>query len=113
MKPLMLIFIGVFILLSNVKAQTNTVLVTKIKTSAVCDMCKTRIEEGLFTQKGIVSAILNLETKIVTVKYRGKKITEEQIRNYISSIGYDADTVAADKAAYDILPGCCKIGGMH
>jgi mercuric ion binding protein len=80
----------------------------KIKTSAVCSMCKDRIEQGLAFEKGIKDVSLDVETKIATVKYNPAKTTPDEIRKAISKLGYDADTVAADKTAYDKLPKCCK-----
>jgi periplasmic mercuric ion binding protein len=80
----------------------------KIKTSAVCGMCKDRIEQGLAFEKGIRDVSLDVETKIATVKYNPSKITPDEIRKAISKLGYDADEVLADKTAYDKLPKCCK-----
>jgi mercuric ion binding protein len=80
----------------------------KIKTSAVCGMCKDKIEQGLAYEKGIKDVSLDVETKVATVKYNPAKITPEEIRKAISKLGYDADEVLADKSAYEKLPGCCK-----
>ena len=80
----------------------------KIKTSAVCGMCKDRIEQGLAFEKGIKDVSLDVETKIATVKYNPSKISPDEIRKAISKLGYDADEVVADKTAYDKLPKCCK-----
>ena len=80
----------------------------KIKTSAVCGMCKDKIEQGLAYEKGIKDVSLDVETKIATVNYNPAKITPDQIRKAISKLGYDADEVLADKKAYDKLPKCCQ-----
>jgi copper chaperone CopZ len=80
----------------------------KIQTSAVCGMCKERIEHDLAFEKGIKSVSLDDETKIVTVGYNPKKTNPDNIRLAISKIGYDADDVKADPEAYAKLPGCCK-----
>jgi mercuric ion binding protein len=80
----------------------------QIKTSAICGMCKNKIEHDLALEKGIKSVSLDLDTKVVTVGYNPKKTDPDQIRKAISLIGYDADKVPADKKAYDKLPGCCK-----
>jgi mercuric ion binding protein len=82
----------------------------KIQTSAVCGMCKERIENNLSFEKGIKSVSLDSETKIVTVGYSPKKTNPDNIRLAISKIGYDADGVAADPVAYEKLPACCKKG---
>jgi len=80
----------------------------KIKTSAVCDMCKDRIEQGLAYEKGVKKADLDVETKIVTITYNPSKTTPDELRKAISKLGYDADNVAADKTAFAKLPACCK-----
>ena len=84
----------------------------KIQTSAECGSCKTRIEEGLNYTKGVKFAELDLATKIVTVGYSPKKISEAEIKKVISEIGYDADEVKANPASVKELPMCCRPGGM-
>jgi periplasmic mercuric ion binding protein len=80
----------------------------KIKTSAVCEMCKERIEKNLTLSKGISEAVLNLEDKVVTVKYNPKKTDEAQIRKVITETGYDADNLVCSQKAHDKLPECCQ-----
>ena len=81
-----------------------------VKTSAVCDMCKDKIEEALNYTKGVKFAELNLDTKEVTIKYRADKVSKEDLINVIVKTGYDANEHPADKEAYAKLPGCCKKG---
>ena len=38
------------------------------------------------------------------------KTSPEEIKEAISKLGYDADEVKADSAAYNKLPSCCKVG---
>ena len=61
--------------------------------------------------RGIKTAILNLEDKVLTVKFRTEKTDADKIRKAVSKLGYDADEVAADPEAYEKLPPCCKKGG--
>jgi periplasmic mercuric ion binding protein len=89
-------------------SMTDKNLEIKIKTSAVCGMCKEKIEQGLAYEKGIKDVTLNVDTKIATVKYNPAMITPDEIRKAISKLGYDADKVLADKTAYNKLPKCCK-----
>lgn len=91
------------------KSKLETVV---IQTSAECGDCKDRIEEGLNYTKGVKFAELDLETKKVTVKYMPSKITLQQVKEKISSIGYDADEVKAIPEAVQKLPACCQPGGM-
>jgi copper chaperone CopZ len=82
----------------------------KIQTSAICGMCKDRIEHDLSFEKGITSVSLDNETKIATVGYKPKKTNPDKIRKAISEIGYDADDVLANQEAHDKLPKCCQKG---
>lgn len=84
----------------------------RIQTSAECGDCKVRIEEGLNYTKGVKFAELDLATKIVTVGFNPKKISEEEIKKVISEIGYDADDVKANPSAVKALPMCCQPDGM-
>lgn len=95
------------------KAQDNKTEEIKIKTSAMCDMCKTTIEKDLAFEKGIKNSTLDVDSKIITVVYNPKKTTPDKIRMAISKIGYDADEVPADTKAYKQLNSCCKKDAVH
>jgi len=88
--------------------KTETV---KIKTSAICEMCKERIERNLSLTKGISEAVLNLDDKVATVVFNPKKTNVEKIKKAIAEIGYDADELTADAKGYNKLPSCCKKDG--
>lgn len=85
----------------------------KIKTSAVCGMCKARIERNLAFEKGVKESSLDVKSKIVTIKYNPSKTDVAKLKANISKTGYDAEEVAADEAGYAKLPSCCKKGGME
>ena len=92
-----------------VKSQDNpTSAEIKIKTSAVCGMCKETIESNLVFEKGIKILSLDVKSGILTVTYNPKKITPEKIRIAVSRLGYDADEIPADEKAYNKLSSCCK-----
>ena len=80
----------------------------KIKTSAVCEMCKSTIEKKLAFTKGVTESNLNVEDKVVTVIYNPKKTDVQSIKKSISEAGYDADEVMADEKGYSKLADCCK-----
>jgi len=80
----------------------------KIQTSAICGMCKERIEGNMAFEKGVKSVSLDDETKIVTITYKTDKTDPDKLRKAISKLGYDADDVDADPKAYAKLPACCK-----
>ena len=109
MKILSSVMLCVIILASATSfGQDKKTETIKIKTSAVCDMCKDRIEKGMAFEKGVKNVVLDVETKIVTITYAPTKTTPDDLRKALSKLGYDADNVAADKTAYAKLPACCK-----
>lgn len=103
---LMIFFVGI-----NSNAQSNELKTAEIKTSAVCEMCKERIEEKVLKLDGVSKANLDVETKLLTVEYDESKISLKEIRIAISKTGYDADDVKRDPKVYKKLPKCCRIDG--
>jgi cation transport ATPase len=79
-----------------------------IKTSAVCSMCKERIEDGMSFEKGVKEVSLNVKTKMLTITYKTSKTDPEKLKTAVTKIGYDADDLTADPKAYEKLPACCK-----
>ncbi len=91
----------------------NGMYVVKIKTSAVCDMCKETIEKAMAYEKGVKKSDLDVDSKILTVTFDPNKTTLEKIRLAIVKSGYDADGQLADAKAYDNLNPCCKKDAKH
>ena len=89
----------------------NNIVEIKIMTSAQCGMCKERIEKAVNDLSGIQYANLDVESKVLEVKYDSEVTSPETIRKAVSKVGYDADDVPADKKAYKKLPKCCQKGG--
>lgn len=102
------IILGVLLINTSIVFAQDNIAKIDIKTSAICNQCKTRIEGGILKQKGVIDATLNLDNKILTVNYNPDKTSPEKLRNSIAKLGYDADDVKADKKAYNKLPNCCK-----
>jgi periplasmic mercuric ion binding protein len=105
-----LLFVSVLTLADKPKSET-----VKIKTSAICEMCKETIEKKLAFTKGVTDVNVDLDSKdkITTVVFNPKKTNVEKIKKAIAEVGYDADEKVAEAAGYDKLPGCCKKGGMR
>ena len=99
-----------------VQAQTAPVAAAKkgageqvqFKTSAVCDMCKARLEKSLAYEKGVQAAHLDVPSKVLTVTYNPAKTAPTALQTAVQKTGYDADQLTADARAYDRLPECCK-----
>ena len=87
------------------QAKTTTI---SFPTSAVCGECKERIEDKLNYTKGVLFAELDVETKILTVKFKPSVISSEEIKQILASIGYSSDTVQRDPKAFEALPKCCQ-----
>jgi len=111
MKNLGLILAVVLVTLFSANSYASGKLDTiKIKTSSQCDMCKETIEKQMAFEKGVKSAILDVESSVLTVEYNPKKTNPDLIRKAVAAAGYDADDVPAEPTAYDNLHECCKKG---
>jgi periplasmic mercuric ion binding protein len=114
MKHLILTF-SIILFGMNVYAQNskNGTEEVKIKTSAQCGMCKSKLEKEISYVKGVKKVSLDIESKTITVKYDTKKTDVGKIKDAISKTGYDADELMADEKAYNKLAPCCKKDGGH
>lgn len=111
LKIMLCVVVAVLIMPAAASAQekkkTDTV---EIQTSAICGMCKERIEGDLAFERGVRKVDLNNETKIVTIEFNTRRTDKEKLKKAISKIGYDADDILADQKAHDRLPACCQKG---
>ena len=105
----LLAFTSILILFSaNSYTQSRNTAEVDIKTSAQCPMCKESIEKTLTFERGVRHALLDLDTKKVTVRYNPRRTDTDKLRKAITKTGYDADDKEGDPEAYAILPACCK-----
>ena len=88
-----------------VKQKSETVT---IKTSAICNSCKNRLEKALKATDGVEEAALNLNNKKMKIKFDPAKTNANQLRQVIANTGYDADDVKKNETAYNNLPHCCQ-----
>lgn len=85
-----------------------------IKTAIYCDHCKQcddcggRLEKKLVRENGVQMVTLDEKAMTIKVVFNTKKTNLAAIKKAISKLGYDADDVKADVAAYEGLDGCCK-----
>lgn len=92
----------------------NKVETVTIKAGINCDHCKQcescgkRLENAVYTEKGIKRVDVDEKTKTIKIVYNTGKTSPAKIREAISKVGYDADDVKADPAAYARLDECCK-----
>ncbi len=100
MKAMMLVLALVLATGATQAAGKTQTKECQIKTSAHCGSCKTTIENGLNKVDGVKSSTLNLEDKVVTVKYDPAKTDPDKLKSEVASLGYTADVVKAKE-------GCC------
>ena len=55
-----------------------------------CASCATKIEKSLLELNGIITAVVNLATEEVTIKYDSKRVDIKKIKKIISDLGYKA-----------------------
>ncbi len=76
---------------SKLQETERKVDTVEIKTSAVCNMCKERLEHDMAFEKGVKSVELDNETKVLTITYKTNKTNKEELKKAVTKIGYDAD----------------------
>ena len=74
----------------------------------MCETCGFLFLNTLAFENGVKKVDLDEKEMLVTVSYNPKKTSPEKIRTAISKLGYDADDIPANPAAYEKLDGCCK-----
>lgn len=88
-------------------AQKPTKIVISIP-GAQDEACKTRIENYLKREYGVVSSNVNYRRHTVTVQYITDRTNPENIKTAIANLGYDADDVKANPESYKRLPKACQ-----
>ncbi|WP_089321937.1 heavy-metal-associated domain-containing protein [Pontibacter ummariensis] len=108
---------GSFTMVSVQAQDTNSAektVIAKAQSSATfevngkCGMCKKRIEKAALGQEGVKSAVWDVKTKALAVKYDPAKVSEADIQKQVASVGHDTAQAKATDEAYNSLPGCCK-----
>lgn len=92
MKTIQMLTLTVAIIaFSGLKSFAQDLANIDIKTSSQCEMCKDRLESGIGIEPGVKEVNLNLENKVLSVKYNPKKTNPDKLRLAVSKLGYDAD----------------------
>jgi copper chaperone CopZ len=90
-------------------AQKATEETITIKSVIACQTCVDRIQKDLpYLAKGIKTVKADAKTNEIVVTYKTDKTTPDAIRKAITTIGYDADNMKADEAAFKKLPEHCR-----
>lgn len=108
-KHIQLLLVAIIAFVVTTNAQTKPTGKAEIKTPTIqCDMCKARIEKYLMREEGVTGVKVNVKKKVTGVTWITDRTNIENIKTAVANLGYDADDVTADEAAYKKLPSCCK-----
>ncbi|HLN72307.1 MAG: efflux RND transporter periplasmic adaptor subunit [Methylococcaceae bacterium] len=80
---------------------------TQFKVSGNCDMCKERIETAAKSVAGVSTAVWNVQTKLINVRFDGARTNSDAIQKTIASVGHDTEKYKAPADVYSKLPECC------
>jgi len=76
---------------NHVKAQQKDDGIKEVKIWAAmhCESCKKKIEREIAFEKGVKSITVDLKEKIVTIKYKADKNSDEKLAEAIKKLGYE------------------------
>ena len=75
----------------------------------VCGKCAKTIKKAVFAVEGVKDVNVDVDRKIVEVKFVPLQTNIAMLERAITDAGYDADDKKRDPDAYDKLDECCKI----
>ena len=107
-----LFFISSFVSSQNLESKSAK---ASFEVSGVCDMCKSRIENGAIKLKGVKYAKWDIPSNNLSIIYNSKKIKLDSIKKNIAELGHDTDKFKAPLEVYESLPLCCyyKTNSSH
>ena len=108
------IIIAIFLISNKASAQKTTqkaVIKTVINCThcSACETCGFKFKTEMLKINGVKMYELDEKAMTFTVYFNSKKTDVQTIKQGISKLGYDADEIKADAAAYDKLDDCCKV----
>lgn len=113
MKRLFALVIGICCITYSATAENKTAKI-RVKTSIYCDHCEKcescgkRLEEAVYSVKGVKRVDLDVKNNQVDVVYNSLKTNTDRIRQAIAKVGFDADDVKGNTEEYDKWDNCCK-----
>lgn len=105
MRNLILVF-GMFIGISGFSQNKNAK--ATIEVNGVCGMCKHRIEMASIQEKGVKSAIWDVNTHELNLIYNDQKTDLTKIQQSIADSGHDTQDIKAKDEVYENIDPCCK-----
>lgn len=62
-----------------------------------CTSCAKKVQRGLAAQQGVVSTAVDAHTKLVTIKYEPTKISESDLIQVVSNLGYTLEFKSSER----------------
>jgi len=94
------------------REQSGNVESVAINTPGVlCGSCAKNIEKALARLDGIEKVSVDIDKKIVQVRFVPERTSLQEIESSIASVGYDANNTKRNAEAYENLDACCKVDG--
>ena len=98
----------IFLITTNVNAQSKELKKESFKVWGNCEMCKTTIEKGVKSIEGLKNGKWNVASQKMVVKYDPSKTNLEEIKKAIAAVGYDTEEYRASDEVYSKLHHCCQ-----
>lgn len=108
MKIVKLLLVSLIVLSQTATAQKAINKIVIKTPMAVCDACKDKIETYIMREEGISSVNVDIHKHTTTVVYITDRITDEDIKALLATLGFDADDVTAEETSIKRLPKCCQ-----
>lgn len=80
----------------------------EFETKAECANCEVLLQDKLLAIKGIKSVTLDLDSEVISVRYNGNQVDENEIKTAILAAGFSVDGEKGYKEPRKNLPDCCK-----
>ncbi|MDR2498892.1 MAG: efflux RND transporter periplasmic adaptor subunit [Tannerellaceae bacterium] len=78
-----------------------------LSVGGLCEMCKDRIESIARSQRGVSSAVWDMQSRKLELRISGQGSEMDAIAKALAHAGHDNDLYRADDAVYSALPECC------
>ncbi|HNX87582.1 MAG TPA: heavy-metal-associated domain-containing protein [Paludibacteraceae bacterium] len=95
-KHLVITFVAIFVLATNLNAQSgksNSKKTVVFDVSMHCESCQKKIEKNIAYEKGVKDMAVKLEDKTVTIKFDTLKTNESKLISAFNKLGYEAKVV--------------------
>lgn len=79
-----------------------------IKTRRICNVCEHKLGKSIYFEKGVKDVKVDWIKETIQISYDASKTSPEKLKQYIVSIGYDADELKANVKKREILKFCCE-----